>query len=86
MSNRLRAPAGSSVARDSVEGRARPGRVEVPLVIYGGLAGCLAVGLGYLAFRLLGTPGVIVGVAFVALAGWLADPILDRIRSSSGSV
>jgi len=84
MNSRLQIPAQGTVNDKSVERDGDTARVELLLVIYGSLAGSLAVGLGYLALRLLGFLGVVVSIAFIVLAGWLADPILQRVRSLSG--
>jgi len=80
MSSRLQRSAHSKVSKKNTE-RAGTARVELSLVIYGSLAGSLAAGLGYLAFRLLGFLGIVAPMAFIVLAGWLADPILQRVRS-----
>jgi hypothetical protein len=84
MNSRLQARARSDVSGNNVERDGSTAGVEFSLVIYGSLAGSLAVGLGYLALRLLGSPGIVVPIAFIILAGWLADPVLQRVRSSSG--
>jgi hypothetical protein len=84
MNSRLPTRARGIVSGKQVEHDVRMLGIEPSLVIYGTLAGTVAVGLGYLALRLLGSLGIVVPIAFIVAAGWLADPVLQRVRSSLG--
>jgi len=59
--------------------------VRCRLMIYGMVAGPVAVAPGYLAMRLGGSgiAAVAVSAVLVLVAGWYADPVLRRLRPPS---